>query len=245
MLFFTFPLIWILCLTAAAYIFRKKSLGRKLLASAIVLFVFFSNGYIFSEVFKYWEGKNTALNQVEYEGVILLGGYSGWNTRHVSISFNEGSDRFIKAIELYKKGKVKKIILSGGSGLLLKPEEKESELIIPLLISLGIPDSAILLENESRNTYENAVFTYQLLNEKNLADKRYILVTSAFHMRRAENCFRKTGLNFDTIRVDFRIDDDDYIPATYIVPSAVVLENWQLLIKEWLGFIAYRLKGYF
>lgn len=211
----------------------------------IVVFIFFSNGYIFSEVFKYWEGKNTGLKKTDYEGVILLGGYSSWNTRHETIGFNDGSDRFIKAIELYKTGMVKKIILSGGSGLLLKPEEKESALIIPLLTSLGIPDSSIVLENESRNTFENAVFTHQFLSEMNLADKHYILVTSAFHMRRAENCFRKTGLKFDTIRVDFRIDDDDYILATYIVPSAAVLESWQLLIKEWLGFIAYRLKGYF
>lgn len=245
LLFFTYPLIWILTLLILAYIFRKKKIKRNLLISALATFFFFSNGFILCEVLKHWEGENKKLSKEKYDGVIILGGYSSWNTQRTDISFNEGSDRFIKGFELYQAGKAKKIILSGGSGLILKPEEKESGLIKKLLLEMGVSNENILLENNSRNTYENAIFTEDLIREKGIEDGHFILITSAFHMKRAKKCFEKTGLKIECLKVDFKVDDDDYTLSTYLMPSAITLEMWQILIKEWIGYLAYSLKGYF
>jgi len=176
---------------------------------------------------------------------VVLGGYSSWNSRHQSVTFNESSDRFIKAYELYTGSVSEKILLSGGSGLVLKPEEKESARIKVILEKFGVDPNDILLEKDSRNTHENALFTAGMLKEKFQNDDHFLLITSAFHMRRAQRCFEKTGLKFEYIKVDFQVDDDDYTIETYIIPSAQTLHSWQILIKEWIGYFVYWLKGYF
>lgn len=245
LLFFTFPLTWILILLISAFVKRKSWSSKYFQRVALIIFILFSNGVIHCEVMKLWEGKNEPLSNGQYDAAVVLGGYSSWNERHATVSFNDASDRLIKAVELYKTHVVKKIVLSGGSGLVTKPEEKESTWSKDLLIRLGVPDTAIILEDDSRNTHENALFTSRILKEKNMSDGHYVLITSAFHMNRAGRCFRAEGVNIDELRVDFKIDDDDYVLSTYLIPSAITLESWQLLIKEWLGFIAYSAKGYF
>lgn len=243
--FLTYPLIWILLLLILAYIFRSKHFKKKLLFSALFLFIFFSNSFIFYEVFKLWEGKNEVLTQINYDAIVLLGGYSSWNTRHQSVTFNESSDRFIKTFELYQGKVSNKILLSGGSGLVLKPEEKESANIKVMLEGFGVNPNDIILEKNSRNTHENAIFSADILNERFQSDAHFLLITSAFHMRRSQRCFDKTGLNFEYVKVDFQVDDDDYTLETYIIPSAQTLHSWQILIKEWIGYVVYWLKGYF
>ena len=108
LLFLLQPLVWILILIGFGYVFRKRSSGRKFFLASLILFAIFSNDFIFSEVLKSWEGKNEALKSSHYDAVILLGGYSSWNTRHEIYSFNEASDRLIKALEVYKTGMAEK-----------------------------------------------------------------------------------------------------------------------------------------
>lgn len=245
LLFFTFPLTWILILLILAYIFRSRRISKRLVIGALVLFFFFSNTVIFCEVLKRWEGRNEGFGQEHYDGVIVLGGYSGWNSRHEMVTFSEGSDRLIKGLEFYKTGRANKIILSGGSGLVTKPEEKESAWSRALLIDLDVPDEDIILEDNSRNTHENAEYTKDLIGKMGMSNGHFLLITSAFHMPRAQRCFEKTGLNIEPYRVDFKVDDTDYVLSTFIIPSAYTLESWHMLFKEWLGFMAYAARGYF
>lgn len=245
LLFLTYPLVWIMFLLLTSFVFRKKNFSKILMVSATFIFLIFSNTLIFHEVFKSWEGRNDTLNYPVYDAIIVLGGYSNWNTRHNLANYNDGSDRIIRALELYKQGKTKYIVLSGGSGLVLKPDEKESKWAGDLLLNLGVDPASLLIESESRNTYENAQFCSKLLKTKFETSGRFLLITSAFHMNRAQKCFEKTGLYFEYQRVDFIVDDDDYTLYTYLIPSAYTLDAWQLLIKEWLGYLAYWFKGYF
>jgi len=224
---------------------RSKAISRKLIISSTIIFLFFSNSFLFNEVFKHWEGRNGNLKRDSYDAAVVLGGYSSWNSRHKLLAFNDGSDRLIIALELYHTNRVDKIVLSGGSGLLLKPQEKESILVKEKLLNLGVSIDDIILENESKNTHENAVFTNSVLRDIYGEEGHYVLITSAFHMRRAKKCFEKNDLNFEYLKVDFQIDDEDYDLSTYIVPSAYTLGNWQLLIKEWIGYMMYWLNGYF
>jgi uncharacterized SAM-binding protein YcdF (DUF218 family) len=236
---------WILLLLVAAYILRKRKNSRKIAFSALVVFLIFSNPILFCEVFKGWEGRNEVKLKEHYDVVLVLGGYSGWNTRHNTLSFNDAGDRFIEALTFYKKGIADKIMLSGGSGLILKPEEKESNWSRHLLMELGVNSEDILVENESRNTHENAENSAKILKEQYGDTGKFLLITSGFHMNRAMRCFEKTELSIDYWRVDFLVDDDDYNLETFLLPSAYTLELWQLLIKEWLGYITYWLRGYF
>ena len=108
---------------------------------------------------------------------------------------------------------------------------------------LGIPESDILIESKSRNTYENALYTKEFLDQENLQGQKLLLITSAFHIFRAEKCFKKVGLNVTPFSVDFHARALFFHPED-LIPSTGAIEDWQLLIKEWVSTIVYRLRGY-
>ncbi|MBK9048917.1 MAG: YdcF family protein [Bacteroidetes bacterium] len=149
----------------------------------------------------------------------------------------------LTGIALYKQGKVRKILLSGGSGMVFSPEEKESVVLERVLLQSGIPAADILIENDSRNTYENAVNSAKRLNASH-SNGRFLLVTSAFHMRRSLACFQKTGLQIDAFPVDEKAGIRPLTPDNTIVPDAQCLVNWDMLFHEWFGMITYKLAGY-
>ena len=149
----------------------------------------------------------------------------------------------MQAVELYHKGKIKKIFLSGGSGFVNFQEWKESEKLYPLLVSCGVKAEDILMENNSRNTYENAVETAKELKSKNINGK-YLLITSAFHMRRSLACFEKLNLTVDAYPVDARSGGPIYTPDRLFQPDAEALVAWDLLTHEWVGYAMYKLMGY-
>lgn len=100
--------------------------------------------------------------------------------------------RVDKAIELYKTRKIRKVLVSGGVGYLnLKRNITEAELMRNYLLEHGVLKSDILIENRSRNTYENFLYSYQLLKDTcNLKSTTFALITSDFHMKRASGLFQ-------------------------------------------------------
>ncbi|MGB4399127.1 MAG: YdcF family protein, partial [Daejeonella sp.] len=108
------------------------------------------------------------------------------------VFFGKGADRVVHAIQLYKAGKIKRIIISGGSGALVGKKVPEAEHLKKVFLFSGVPDSVLYIESESRNTVENARFSKRLIDSLQLQPK-FLLVTSAFHMPRAMGCFQKAG----------------------------------------------------
>ena len=70
------------------------------------------------------------------------------------------------------------------------------------------------------------------------------LITSAFHMRRSLACYRKVGLAIQPFTTDFYAHKPRYTPDAFLIPSVDAIGNWQKLIKEWIGLIAYKMAGY-
>ena len=239
------PFIWVILLIVFSWMVKNQRKKRIIRITAGIVFVLFSNYYIAGQAMKAWEGKNAFRPGDSYRGVIVLGGYSSWNTRHQRLEFNESADRLLEAVKLYEGGNAKKIILSGGSGLLLKPTEKESAFVHKTLIQIGVYEKDIIVEDSSRNTFENAQYTSKLIRMTWPEDPgKFILITSAFHMRRAQACFEKTGLDIDYYRVDFQIDDDDYDLGSLLIPSTGAFYTWNMLIKEVLGYAVYWFKNF-
>ena len=210
-----------------------------------IIFVIFSNSFLVSEVQKVWEGKNPKLPvDTTFDAAIVLGGYSHWNSRHEQFQVNESAERMLYAIKMYKRGMIKKIILSGGSGSMLKPHDRESIYAKDFMINCGVYKGDILVDEFSRNTHENAVNTNELIREKWEGYGSFVLITSAMHMRRARGCFEKTDLSIFYYGVDFQVDEDDCTPLTFIVPSTSAMEAWNRLIKEVIGYGVYKVNGY-
>lgn len=198
-----------------------------------------------------WEERTITIKDIDqpYDVGILLGGYSKstkevLDTNHLFL-LNSSASRLTQAVELYKLGKLKKLLLSGGNGNILQAGVAEAENAKRYLIRLGIPAADIIIEPKSRNTRENALFTKEILQkENNIAGKQLLLITSAFHMYRAEKCFTRIGLTATPFSVDFHAPSNLVFQISDLVPSPKAIEDWQLLIKEWVGTGVYRLRGY-
>lgn len=120
-----------------------------------------------------------------------------------------------------------------------------------LLTLMGVPPEAILLEDRSRNTYENAIETKKLLAAEGLTE--IILVTSAMHMPRAQAIFAKQGMTVTPAPTDFEVTAADW---AYLTTPAVEVQLFNLLpqadnlalvsstLKEYVGLVVYRLRGW-
>src|SRR5262249_13615944 len=111
-----------------------------------------------------------------------------------------------------------------------------------LLQEWGVPPEAILLEDRSLNTHENAVFSFQILTARQV--RRILLVTSAMHMPRAVAAFRKAGFEVVPTPADFRTGWVPLNTPADAWPSADWLLSSELAIKEWIGLLVYKVRGW-
>jgi uncharacterized SAM-binding protein YcdF (DUF218 family) len=219
-----------------------KTKRRTLLIYTISIFWVFSNGFLADKAAKAWETSPKSISSLthNYKYGIVLGGYSSYNKEIQHIDFKDSGDRLISAIELYKLGKIEKIIISGGNGELINNGMKESEWSKSFMINMGVERKDILLENSSRNTMENAQNTAILI--KNDISQKSLLITSAFHMKRAKFCFNKNNFNIDCYSTDISNSDITLTVDYLFIPNIDALEKWESLIHEWIGYIVYRIK---
>lgn len=95
------------------------------------------------------------------------------------------------AIKLYKKGLARYIIVSGGANRKLPDYASEAEFQKTIAITEGVPSEAVLCDEKAQNTYENAVYSYDIMRDMALDDKKVILVCKEYHSRRALFTYQK------------------------------------------------------
>ena len=173
------------------------------------------------------------------DAIVVLGGATRGDT-HLSTfpDLNEHADRLVYAAALYHAGKAPVIVLSGGAQPGARPE---AQLMKEILAVMGVPSRSIILERSSRNTYDNALYSAAILENKNI--KRILLVTSAYHMRRAQAVFVKQGFVVVPAPTDYqRLVVDPVLPRW--IPSVGDLKNSSTAIKEYIGYWVYRWRGW-
>ena len=245
--FLLMPLTLVLLLLASGLLVRKKSLSKKLQAGGLVLLLFFSNQFIANQAMLAWEPEFKMLDSLpEYElGIVLTGVTNLSKTAYDRTFFNKGADRATHAVQLYKLGKIKKILITGGQGLNPTNPNTEADLLRDFMLIAGVEAKDILIENEAKNTYQNAVFTKELLLQRGYdLQTESLLITSAFHMYRAKGCFDKVGLKTVTFPVDYYSHDPKFDLPILVYPDTSALVIWQKLFKEWLGLVMYKISGY-
>ncbi|MBT4500043.1 MAG: YdcF family protein, partial [Gemmatimonadetes bacterium] len=160
----------------------------------------------------------------------------------LEVDVGPGFDRLLHGMRLLRAGKGNFLILSGGTiPSLVGSEVTEAVQLQSLALEYGIQAEAILLEGRSRNTYENAIFTRELLEKHGLG--KVLLVTSASHMRRSVAVFRTQGMEVIPAPTDVRVVD---LPPNLgsLVPTLGGLEFSTIAIKEHVGWWVYRLRGW-
>jgi uncharacterized SAM-binding protein YcdF (DUF218 family) len=216
---------------------------------AFGLLLFFTNPWIAQNMMAWYEVEPIALQKKnQYDAIIIPSGF----VINFSINgqqrtnFSYGNDRMLQAIDLFKRGISSKIIYTGGSDTVFGDYEAEAKLGKDFLIKCGIPDTCIWIETKSMNTYQNAAFTANMLGakDKNWKQKKYLLCTAGFHMRRALACFEKQNFQVDAYSTDIRsIRSKDTVLNT-ILPNYGGFQIWTYLLKEWIGLVVYKMKGY-
>lgn len=240
--FFIVPFNYLVIFVLLALFLKNPKWKKRFKWLAWGWFLFFSNPFIVQQLSLQWQAKSRELKQGEvYRAGILVGGFVQYNNRDGNAYFSASSDRFIQTLRLYKLGHIKKILLSGGSGKLFYAELKDADFAKAQLLQMGVPAADIIVENESRNSFENAQNSKKILDSLQIPGP-YLLITSAMHTRRAAAVFAHCGLQVETYPANFTIMDfPQGIGA--IIPSVNALNGWENLLKEVMGMAVYKITG--
>lgn len=244
--YLTMPLVIVSLLLLASWVIRKTKWKKRLFVAGVCLFLFWTNEFIANELMLLWEVPPTPFEEVHksYDwGIVLSGVAKSEMEPDDRVYFNKGADRVTHAVQLYKKGLLKKILISGGSGRLLKIGEREANDLSSAMIMMGVNSADIVVESNSRNTHESAVEVKKIL-EKISRPEDCLLITSGFHMRRSLGCFAKGGWPTDVFSTDFLTHKRTFTFDVLFIPKLEALIIWQHLIKEIVGYVSYSAVGY-
>ena len=176
---------------------------------------------------------------VSVDGIIALGGVVDAYESEKRGQFQIGSaiERITSLVELAQKYPEAKIVFTGGTGSTSFQEFKEADAVKKLMPLFSIKQDRVIYERDSRNTFENAKLSKELLKPK--PEETWILVTSAFHMPRAVGVFRKQDWEVLAYPVDFETSTDSHFRLDLVGG----LQETSKASQEWLGLGVYWLTG--
>lgn len=242
---FVMPLTWVIGCFLAAWFMKNPKRKKRFFLAGIILLAFFSNQYISNRVMRLWEPKPIHMETLgNYDvGIVFSGVTRGSITPRDRVYFRDGADRATHTLQLYNTGKIKQIVVSGGLGFQQVTNSVAAERLRSFFLMAGVPDSVITVEPEAANTHENAEKVSQILREK-FPDQKYLLITSAFHMKRSALCLRKQGIDFDQFPAGYLTQRPSLTFDNMFIPKADAINRWQKLSKEIVGIVTYKLMGY-
>ncbi len=252
---FVYPLgLACLLLLVAILFWRQRRFSRRLTIVALVILWLGSTSGTANALARSLERRYLPPEEVPQAEVIVVlgGGTEAADSPRPTVEVNSAGDRVLYAAHLYRQGAAPHLLLTGGeidwqSGGGSSPADQ----MAAILIEIGIPQEALWLETESQNTYENALNSRAILEEKGI--NRILLVTSAMHLPRAVAVFEKQGFEVVPLPVDFTITDSVsgagrgaslQSRVMAILPSAGNLSLTTNALKEYLGFLVYKLQGW-
>ena len=183
--------------------------------------------------------------------LVLGGGIRPAPTKGLGVEVNEAGDRLLCGVRLWKQGTAP-VLITSGARVSFKPNDPiapEAVLSQQLAQELGVPASAVLLNDSARTTAEEAQRIHELATAEGW--KKLIVVTSAFHMPRALASFQhQSDLQIIPVACDYRLDPQSKDQALSwqallidLIPSSDSLEQTTQVLKEHLGLLVYKLRG--
>lgn len=175
------------------------------------------------------------------DGVIVLGGAiePGLSADRQALALNGNAERMVAFAALARRYPEAKLVFTGGSGNLMRPDEREGDWVGPFLDAAGIARGRVIVERDSRNTDDNARMSKALAQPR--AGETWVLVTSARHMPRSFGIFRKHGWPVIPYPVDYRTTR--VVGWSLGFSLARGLAALDSAAYEWFGLAYYRLSG--
>ena len=243
------PVSWMLILLVAFYFVKCKKVKYALLGLAVAVFVVFTNNPLVDYVQYRMTRQYAACASVpagkHYRVAIVMGGFGHMNEETGQLVYEEDrADRLWEAVRLYKAGIVDRVLITGDPTSLLRGDGSTTAgLFLAYMEQMGVPREAFILEQRATNTRQNAVNTCEILSQMGISDRDCLLITSATHMERSEKCFAKVGLRPDVMAVNIPECPSRLNHRAFYPDWGAALE-WEIVMNEWIGDIAYRIMGY-
>lgn len=236
------PLFWIAVL-ALWGILTKNVRRQKILLGTILGIAFLcSNKVLVNELAILWEpDKNAEIRGTKT--AVVLGGFADFDEYRKNVSMTEAAERIFRAMELFRSKQIDTLIISGGAASITGKLRPESIYVRQYLIGQGIDSNRIYIDTISKNTFENGRETAKILKELR-NNRKVLLITSAFHMRRSQAVFQKAGIKTQAHSVQFMSNPNrGYIIGDFLVPSSEAMFHFDALTKEWVGYLVYKVTG--
>ena len=157
------------------------------------------------------------------------------------LEVGDAVDRYEGGLALYVAGRAPLLVFTGGLMPWQPGRRPEGEVLAEWAMARGVPKESILVTGNVVNTAGEANAVATLLAQESVEEGMVLLVTSAFHMRRAVLLFEKAGLEAIPYPVDFRVDESNDFTIIDLLPSASSLANSELALREFYGYWFYRL----
>ena len=237
-------------LVVAALAGRRRALRRTAFGLALVVLFVCGNGWVVHSLVRSLEWRYLPPDPVPAADaiVVLSGGLHALRPPRPTVEVSEAGDRVLYAAELFRQGRAPQVIATGGVGTGSLAQRAESEEMADLLVMIGVPRSALVVETQSQNTHEHGVYLCPMFAERGV--RRVLLVTSAIHMRRSMGAFRRSCPDVEYIAAptDFRITEG--LPAPWyrhvvnLLPTPHAYADFSAATHEYIGMGYYWLRGW-
>ena len=231
-----------LCLAAFLLVFGWERSGKRVLLTTLLLTVLVSllpTGHFLARPLESYFAKPSLPETIT--GIIVLGGAEmvRVSAANNEPSLNDAAERIIEAITMAQQYPEATLVFTGGTGLLTGARISEAEVARAFFERFGIESERTIYESRSRNTAENAAFTYELLQPQ--AGDTWLLITSAMHLPRATATFQAAGWQVLPYPVDYRTTNDVmWFHSPHVIANFPFIDD---AVREWVGLLAYRLTG--
>ena len=239
-----FSPLGIVLILLVVFLIKKKT---KFIYSVFIVLIVFSNGFVSNVL---WRLLEYPWKRIDYslidssDGIVVLSSSRHLPPGKTKIVEWYDPDRFFAGINLYKANKSKRLIFTGGIHPFASDLPPEGDIYIIEAISMGVPKKDLFTTYPVTNTYQEAKAIKKLLNfEINSTQKRIILVTSAFHMKRAKKIFEREGITVLPYPVDFKSSKSFFSlfrNPLNLIPSSFHLHKSSNAIREIIGRIVYQ-----
>ena len=242
------PLTWVAALLVIGVVFlylhspKLRLWGRRLCAASAGLLLLLGWQPLPESLVKILEDRHNAPSGdlSRFAGMVVLGGAfrSDDGRDRGQPALGCAGERVVLPVPIMNKYQHMRLLFTGGNASLFSQADAEATVAKSYFERMGTDMSRVLLESRSRNTYENAAFSVAVPG----VDKAqpWLLVTSASHMPRALATFRKIGWNVTAFPVDYHSQRDTRWLHYSLFGG---IDAWQLALREYLGWIVYRVTG--
>ena len=196
-----------------------------------------------------WEERIQAIDAPHGDAIVVLSGGRVVAPGAAGVSEWNDADRFYSGVELLQAGKAPFLIFTGGWSPWEPNSKPEGEILIDYAKALGVPVDNMLTTGKVVNTAEESQAIAELLSKRVVkindpaGQFRILLVTSAFHMLRAQRLFERAGLQVIPFPVDFQVSEGQVLSVIDFLPSASALNQVELALRESYGRLFYWVLG--